>query len=286
MDHPNGWMTSGAFAAFCGTTKETLRHYKDIGLLSPAYKGGNGYFYYGAEQFYDFCAISIFRQSGTSLENVRRGLQEQDSAKTLSLLLEQQQRLGEERQKLEQMEFVLSGMIRGLKLGNAPDMIPKTAWFKKEHLLAVPAEELEAFIPADAGEDEMLITVLNRCRTLCRQYGLQTDYRLGALHLPGEHTGQAAISHLYTCLKEQADFPYYMEKPAGNYAYLCCRGRWDISGGYHALNRYICEQGLRTTGSLYAYDLAGFILNGVEKNAASMISIRLEDENSKSACVF
>ena len=44
MEHPQGWMTSGAFAAFCGTTKETLRHYKEIGLLVPAHQGGKRLF--------------------------------------------------------------------------------------------------------------------------------------------------------------------------------------------------------------------------------------------------
>ena len=67
------------------------------------------------------------------------------------------------------------------------------------------------------------------------------------------------------------------EKPAGNYLYLCCRGRWDISEGYAVLKRYILEQGLDITGNFYACDLAGFILNSVEKNAASMISVRLAE---------
>ena len=44
MEHKNGWLTSGAFAALCGTTKETLRHYRDLALLSPAHQGNNGYF--------------------------------------------------------------------------------------------------------------------------------------------------------------------------------------------------------------------------------------------------
>ena len=48
---PQG-MPCGAFAALCGTTKETLRHYKDVGLLLPAHQGDNGYFYYDVEQFY------------------------------------------------------------------------------------------------------------------------------------------------------------------------------------------------------------------------------------------
>ena len=72
MERQKGWLTSGAFAALCGTTKETLRHYKDIGLLSPAHQGDNGYFYYDVEQFYNFYAISIFRQTGTPLEEDRK----------------------------------------------------------------------------------------------------------------------------------------------------------------------------------------------------------------------
>lgn len=59
--------------------------------------------------------------------------------------------------------------------------------------------------------------------------------------------------------------------------YVCCRGRWDISKGYAALWHYIREHRLETTGDFYACDLAGFILNGVEKNAASIISVRLPE---------
>ena len=277
MERKKGWLTSGAFAALCGTTKETLRHYKDVGLLLPAYQGDNGYFYYDVEQFYDFYAISIFRQTGTPLEKIRRCLRGQDTAQTLALLREQRTQLEAERQKLEHMDFVLSGALRNLEFGPGPDMVPRTGWFDREHLLALPVGELEGLMtPADS-EDETLIIVLERCRALCIQYGIQTDFQLGAIHQPGEQGGPGAISHLYTRIKEKADFPYYKEKPAGNYLYLCCRGRWDISAGYAALNRCILERGLETIGDFYACDLAGFILNSVEKNAASMISVRLLD---------
>ena len=142
MEH-RGWMTSGAFAALCGATKETLRHYKDLGLLLPAHRGENGYFYYDAEQFYDFYAIAIFRQTGTPLAEIRRCLGRQDAGETLDLLRVQREALEEERRRLEQMDFVLSGMIRNLELGGAPDLEPRRAWFPREHLLALPAEELE-----------------------------------------------------------------------------------------------------------------------------------------------
>lgn len=276
MEHRKSWLTSGAFASFCGTTKETLRHYKDMGLLSPAHQGDNRYFYYDINQFYDFYAIAIFRQTGTPLEEIRRCLREQSAAKTLSQFRVQQKRLEEERRNLEQMDFVLSGIIRNLELSASPDLVPRTTWFEREHLLALPARELEALTSPETGEDEMLIAVLERCRALCRQYALRTDYQLGAIHLPGAPVDQTTISHLYTRIQEAADFPYYQEKPAGSYLYLCCRGRWDISEGYTRLSRHISEHGLQTVGGFYACDLAGFILNGVEENAVSMISVRLE----------
>ena len=277
MERKKGWLTSGAFAALCGTTKETLRHYKDVGLFLPAHQGDNGYFYYDVEQFYDFYAISIFRQTGTPLEEICRCLRGRDAAQTLALLREQRGRLEAERQKLEHMDFVLSSALRNLEFGPVSDMTPQTAWFEREHLLALPVEELEGLMAPTASEDEMLIAVLERCQELCGQYGIQTDFQLGAIHRPGEEGGPGTISHLYTRIKEKADFPYYMEKPAGHYLYLCCRGRWDISEGYAVLKNYILEQGLKVTGSFYACDLAGFILNSVEKNAASMISARRLD---------
>lgn len=275
MERKTSRLTSGGFAALCGTTKETLRHYKNLGLLSPAHREENGYFYYDAEQFYDFYAISIFRQTGTPLEEVRRCLQGQNSAGTLARLQEQRKRLELEHRKLEEMDFVLSGMIKGLEPGTAPDLVPQTARFEEEHLLALPVEELEALMSPGAGEDAMLMTVLERCRELCRKYGLRTDYQLGAIHRPGEPASPGTISHLTMRVSEQADCPYYRGKPAGSYLYLCCRGRWDLSQGYAALELHLTERSLETEGSVYACDLAGFILNGVESNAATLLSVRL-----------
>ena len=60
-------------------------------------------------------------------------------------------RLEAERRRLEKMDFMLSGMIRGLELGKVPDMIPRVLWFEREHLLALPAAELERELDPAAG---------------------------------------------------------------------------------------------------------------------------------------
>lgn len=279
MERNQGRLTTGAFAALCGTTKETLRHYKNLGLLTPTCQGDNGYFYYDAEQFYDFFAVSIFRRTGTPLEEVRRCLRNQDTAGTLVQLREQRVRLETERRRLERMEFMLSGMIQGLELGGVLGMTPKVVWFDREHLLAIPVGELERGLDLSEGEDAVLIAVLERCQALCRRYSLYSNCQMGAIHSPGQVAAPATITHLYTQIGERADVPYYQEKPAGNYLCLCCRGRWDISEGYGVLARHIGREGIQTVGSVYACDLAGFILNGVEENAATLISVRLADRD-------
>ena len=64
------YFTSGEFAHLCGTTKETLRHYNNIGLLKPAKTTENGYQYYSAFQFYDFYFISAFKGTGMHLKEL------------------------------------------------------------------------------------------------------------------------------------------------------------------------------------------------------------------------
>ncbi len=50
----DNFFTAGAFATLCNTTKETLRHYSNIGILKPEKIGENGYRYYSPAQFFDF----------------------------------------------------------------------------------------------------------------------------------------------------------------------------------------------------------------------------------------
>lgn len=114
MEHPKSWISSGVFAFFCGTTKETLWHYRDMGLLIPVHRGENGCFYYDAEQFYDFYAVSLFRQTGTPLEDVRRCLWGRNAADTLVQLRVQQKRLERERRELEQTDFQLGAIYPGV----------------------------------------------------------------------------------------------------------------------------------------------------------------------------
>lgn len=268
------YITSGEFAKLCDTTKETLRHYKDIGLLIPKYEGKNGYQYYDAEQFYDYYAISIFKKTGTSLTKIKECIGNQDIPAVLKALEAQQEALEKEKRKIEQMQFVVKNSIVNMRMGLAHNIaahIPQIAFFKKEHLFAIPHNEFIISEKDKDDENRILISVLRRYKEICNKYNVQTDYQLGALM----ELGSKNITHIYTRVDKAYKNSYYKEKPAGNYLYIIHKGNWNLDISYKILFNYIGQNNIKAVGNIYSYDLAGFMVNGIENNFMTIISIQV-----------
>ena len=51
---------------------------------------------------------------------------------------------------------------------------------------------------------------------------------------------------------------------------------WDSTEAYKVLKEAIKQQDIRTIGDIYAYDLSGFIINGVEENNMTITSVQIE----------
>jgi DNA-binding transcriptional MerR regulator len=65
-------------ASLSGVSIRTLHHYDEIGLLKPAYVGGNGYRYYGQEQLLLLQQILFFRNLGFELKKIREIVKKSD----------------------------------------------------------------------------------------------------------------------------------------------------------------------------------------------------------------
>ena len=66
------FLNIGQFARVCHTTKETLLHYDRKGLLKPCHIGSNGYRRYSMKQFFDFDLIALLKETGSTLEEIKR----------------------------------------------------------------------------------------------------------------------------------------------------------------------------------------------------------------------
>ena len=65
------FLSTGEFARLSSTTKDTLRHYHEMGLIVPQKNEENGYHYYSLSQITSFYFINIFRQLDTPLKNIK-----------------------------------------------------------------------------------------------------------------------------------------------------------------------------------------------------------------------
>lgn len=105
-------MKSGEFARLCNTTKNTLIHYDQLGLLRPSLVHENGYRDYSAADFARFSSIRAFVDAGFSLAQTKEFLQTKDVEQLGLFAQETQEVLAQRRRELERSERLLKELAR------------------------------------------------------------------------------------------------------------------------------------------------------------------------------
>lgn len=136
-----GLFTTGQFAKLCGTTKETLFYYDELGILKPVKVAENGYRYYSASQFFDLDLITVLQEAGSSLSKIKSYLEHPEPSAFLCLLRENEQMLLEEIKKLQKMRRTLKNAIDAV--GTALSTECGVPWLEEcpeEWYIATPAQ--------------------------------------------------------------------------------------------------------------------------------------------------
>lgn len=111
------YLHSGQFAALCRTTKETLRHYRDIGLIEPVFMANNGYACYSPLQLGDFMLVTALQRAGSSLADIGRYLEDPQEAELEAIIEKSVERLETERRALDaQRRFLQKTLERSRAL--------------------------------------------------------------------------------------------------------------------------------------------------------------------------
>ena len=75
------------FAKLCGTSSKTLRFYEKVGLLKAAYTNSeNGYRYYDDEQYCQYKLITVFKEIGFTLDEIKNDVLSADNTRVLEIL--------------------------------------------------------------------------------------------------------------------------------------------------------------------------------------------------------
>jgi DNA-binding transcriptional MerR regulator len=106
-------------ARHAGVSSRTLRHYDELGLVSPAYVGANGYRYYEREQLQRLQEVLVLRELGLSLDAIGRVLD--GTADRVGVLREHQAALRRECDRLERLATAVGRAITERQGGELMD---------------------------------------------------------------------------------------------------------------------------------------------------------------------
>ena len=191
--------STGKFAEICNTTKNTLFHYDEIGLLKPSIIKDNGYRYYSVDQIYTFDIINILKNCNCSLKEIKETIENSDistffdfvNEKKAELLL-QQQKINKAINLLEHSSTITSFALDGQM--NIP-YITKTK--ENKYIVATPCDATHT------QNSNELAKTLNKHFTMCENIQNIEKFPLGHIILQQTfNCGELNHAYIYSILNE------------------------------------------------------------------------------------
>ena len=183
--------TIGQFAAIHGIHKKTLMWYDQVGLLSPAFVGENGYRYYSYRQSARLETILMLRALEVSIPEIKTFLSHRSAGELRRLLTEKIAGVEGQIRRLEEIRHALVRQQASLaRLETLP--LTQISLVRREtcYLATVP-------LPGDTPTDREIAAVIDQAKA--HQLGHLHEGVYGAM-LPVEHLRQGRFTdytHLF-----------------------------------------------------------------------------------------
>lgn len=245
----------GDFSRLTRVSMKTLRHYDDIGLFKPAQVDRfTGYRYYRYEQLPRLNRILVLKGLGFSLDDIRQMLDGDLSSSELRGML-RLRRTQVERQAQESLETLRQIEIRLNQIEQEGKMPAIDVLLKQVEALTIAGAREVVSSPAQMRE--RCIALNDQACALIDSAKLKTDGISFALYYSGDANGidveMAYAVDAPPAAPTQMDKAHVHALPAATVAYAVYTGSYDDFGAvgqvHAALNRWIDENGYRTTGA-------------------------------------
>ncbi len=266
----NKFLKTGDFARLCRTTKETLLHYDRQGVLKPRYVKENGYRCYGMEQYFDFDLISLLKETGCTLKEIRQYREKGNPDIYLSLLKKSVDAIIEEQKRLARRQAMMENLIK--LTAEAVKAEYDTLLFeerKRERIAIIPTapkkiNEIgyeEYHVSYNSGEGKARGAYMSPLGMVIRE------------ETPGQ--GDFVISHFFI-QASGASGGDAAEIPAGRYAVFFHKG--DVYSHAAVPGRLIeavRKKGLSAEGDIYSYEQMSYFI-GMGKEYTAKYIVRAE----------
>lgn len=264
------YFTTGELAKTCGVTKHTLFHYDKIGLLKPEFTNSNGYRYYSIQQCYALDIINVLKKAGSSLEEIKGFIQNQNTSLFIKLLKQKQHELEIERIKIKRMQSLLKGAIEMSEQskGELHDG-PSMEECEEEYFIVTQLERGDG--------DKEFAQKLSEHRDYCESHLL--DYEFPIWTVLGKErfeSGDYYPDYIAHKLKDPIMGEKMITKPKGLYTVMNHRGPYEtMFETYSIIKKYIRSNGMAVCGKAYAIELLSYLSENNPDDYVLQISIQV-----------
>lgn len=266
------YFTTGEFARLCSVKKQTLFHYDDIGLFSPEIKADNGYRYYSITQLEIFNVISILKDLGMPLKDIKNYLDRRSPDELISLFEKQKITIEDKINKLKQMHKLIERKIQITKNACKID-VDKIILKKvsKTYLVRTNTKNIE--------EERNLAVSLAEHINYCKDNNIYSPYTIGGM-LSYDNVKNRYYSYYdyyYTQLDSKGHENYNYIKEEGLYLIAYHKdGYYTVEKTYDKILKFLDDNKFIVKSCFYEDVLLDdFSIKGYE-NYVLKISIRVE----------
>ena len=265
------FLKTGEFAAFCNTTKDTLFHYDDIGLLKPLRTAPNGYRYYSLNQIYMFDLITTLKELGLSLEQIKNYMDRRDSDAFVTLLKEQDKRLKAKIDQLTRRRRLLRNTLAQMR----------ESFDVEEDVITVEEMPDEYFIISDPitnQSEKALFAVVSRHWDYCTKHNAYDDFVTGEIiAYENIKNGSFASSWYSSHIDKKIKSRYLHIKPAGSYAtkYIRC-SYYGLKEEYRKFCEEVTAMGYKICGDIYQNDITNYLSERYADDYLMRLEVRVE----------
>lgn len=268
------FLTTGEFAKLCNTTRDTLRHYHDIGLISPQKNEENGYYYYSLAQITSFYFISLSRQLDTPLANIKECLTASDETAYYNFCRDQLNSLVKMRTEINRKIVALSNATMLMHhMKHAADGEPLIFSFReKTTYYCTTIESSHSEHAEDIAND------IRRHIEYCNKRPEIYTFPISAT-IDREDFFHGIYQYKQLCSSTTAkvnDTCIY-RMPTTRVVGCSCQDTTDISEVYRRLQQYIEDNKIAVTSDLFSINLFNFIDTQAEHRYLKYLFFCIQD---------
>ena len=268
MSGDGKYLSIKEFAELTGSSRATLVHYGDLGLLRPAVVKDNGYRFYLPDQAQDYLTILLFAECGLSLKEIAAYMDAAGARRGHAFINRALEGVDAKIRRLEQIRSY---------------MLNKRSFYELsiEHTSGCPF--LHRF-----GEGKF---IASNVYGVAEQDKVHTGHAVGILsHLKeeGEFPDYPYMSRLRVerepggmlrcvpcALKEDTELEVECH-PGGLYACSLHKGsELDVDAALGDLFTFVAEKGLESTGPVYLVDTTNFVISKEADEYQTLFHVRV-----------